>query len=112
MPRDVDTVVSGIAPTREGILKLAGQLQAKGMAAEAAEKMADAAFRLPVEGEVVVLPARGVMFDHAEVAYLVRTMQAISGLLGELAQIIENQSNEIQIQQSLPDFPKPKILMQ
>lgn len=93
MPRDVDTVVAGIAPTREGILKLAGKLQAIGRAAEALE-------------------LEHAHMTHADTAYLVRSMQAISGLLGELAQIIENQSHEIQIQQSMPDFPKPKILMQ
>lgn len=93
LSRDVDTVVAGIAPTREGILKLAGKLQAIGVKCEESGI-----------GHAILA--------HDDCAYLVRTMQAISGLLGELAQIIENQSHEIQIQQSLPDFPKPKILMQ
>lgn len=90
--KEVEDFLEGIAPTRDGIVRLAGALQTKGLAAES-------------EG------IEYVQLTHAEAAYMVKVMQTLSGIIGEMAEMLTHQAAEIRVSRiELPPEAEPKIL--
>lgn len=94
--KDVSDFLAGVEPTRAQLCRLAGLLQARGTDAEAADEP-------------------GVTLQHPEAALVVRTLQIVSALLGEMAVMIDNHRTELQMrdmQDRLTETTRPKLVLQ
>lgn len=87
-PEDAaEKFAQGAMPMCASLCELAGRIQEIGLAAEA-------------EG------MSGVTLAHPDAAYIIKTLQTLSGVISEMAAIIEAQAQEARYRRIMPDMPK------
>lgn len=87
-PEDAaERFAQGAVPMVSALAAMAGRIQSIGLAAE--------------ESGAPTVP-----MAHEDVAYIVRTLQTLSGVVAEMARIIEVQAQEARYRRIMPDVPK------